>query len=358
MKTLKPKNKILSLLLLCSLGSSIALGQVSEPTTPLKTQKYNGYGLPNTKYKKIKVDLTKKKSAAQTTTTTASPSIEATPVKLVPKSSMQPDNTTINTSTTAATDKKPTPLVSFNFSYDFSYNAQMQEQADHTRGEYLLHEFTPQLKIGAYTLIGDFFYYDDIKSPSANEWFDSALVAKRNAWDLGKYFTLGPAIIVGLPLSKASREDGGIKSVIGPTLTLGLNTKNIGIEQLTLNYYIRYAKYSTEFTTKPNGDPSADYLIRQRVNIGWQFTDKFSFKGRFEYNSGYSNQGVVKNSYVHFQNFGYQITDMIGVYIAHSTGGSVFTISENAAGDVLFENDLKFYDPKASEVAVGMNLSF
>lgn len=353
MKTQKPANQIISALLLCALSSSAATAQVSESTTPLKTQKYNGYGLPNTKFKKIKVDMTKKATSNQTTATTA-PSIDAAPVSLVPKSSMQPNNTIVATAKPTADTK----LVSFNFDYDLSYNAQMQEQENHARGEYLQHEFTPQLKIGDYTVLGDFFYYDDLKSPSANEWMDSVIAAKRKPWEMGSYLTLGPGFILGLPLSKASREDAGIKYLVGPTLTLGINSKNIGLEALTLNYYVRYAKYATEFKTKPNGDPSADYLIRQRINIGWQFTDKLSFKGRFEYNSGYSNQGVVKNAYVHFENFTYQITDMVGVYIAHSTGGNVYSITENAAGDITFENDLKFYDPKVSEIALGTTLSF
>lgn len=355
MKAKSQKNKILSVILLGSLSSSLAFSQVNTPTqttAPIKTQKYNGYGLPNTKFKKIKVDMTKKTKEDQKK---LAPSIVADPAQIPAKSSQQPNNVaTVATPTKVAEEK----FVSFNFDYDLSYNAQMQEQENHVRGEYLLHEFTPQLKISDYTLMGDFFYYDDIKSPSANEWYDSAIVLKRKPWDLGKYLTLAPGVILGLPLQKASREDGGIKYSIGPTLTLGLNTKNMGMPAFTLNYYLRYAKYTTEFTTKPNGDPSADYLIRQRVNFGYQFTEKFSFKARFEYNSGYSNQGVVKNSYVHFENFGYQITEVIGVYIAHSTGSSVYSISENAAGDILFENDLKFYDPKVSEIALGVTLSF
>lgn len=353
MKTKKPTNSIISVLLLCTLSSTAALAQVSEPTTPLKTQKYNGYGLPNTKFKKIKVDLTKKKNGTPTTATMA-PSIEATPVKLVPKSSMQPDNT-IMAAAKPAPEKK---LVKLSMDYDLSYNAQMQTQENNARDEYLVHELMPKITIDNYSIMGDFLYRDDRKDTSANEWQDSAVVLSRKSWELGRIFTLAPALTTVLPLSKKSREDAGIKYLIGPTLTLGLNTKNLGLDSFKLNYAVRYLKYQTEFKTKPNGDPSGESQIRQRVTAIYQFTDKFSATGVFDYKSGYSTENTIRNSYWHAEVLGYQITDMFALYIAHSTGGSVYSISENAVGYVLFENDLKFYDPKASEIAIGTTISF
>lgn len=353
-----PKNQILSLLLLCSLSSSLTLAQAQQPTTTstsIKTQKYNGYGLPNTKFKKIKVDMTKKIAAPQQAQTT--PSIEAASVKLTPKYSLAAaDTTTAATSTTTTTAAKSAKPVSFNFMYGLSYNAQMQEQENHARGEYLQHQFMPKMKMGDFSLFGDFYYYDDIKDPSASEWWDSAVVLTYKPVEIGKYFTLGPLGALGLPLQKSSREGGGIKYSLGTTLALGLNTKNMGLEALTLNYTIGYTKYTTEFHTKPNGDPSADYRIRQRVNFGYQFTDKFSFSSRFQYDSGYSNQGVVKNAYYHFEVLEYQFTDIFAASIGHSTGSAVYSITESG-NDILFENDLKFYDPKISEIGIGISLS-
>ena len=351
MKKQKPTNQILSVLLLCALSSSAALAQVSEPTTPLKTQKYNGYGLPNTKFKKIKVDLTKKKSTTQTTAT--APSIEATPVKLVPKSSMQPDNTVV-------AQAKPTvekKIFNFSFAYDLSYSAQAQEQENHVRDEYLTHELTPKISIDNYSLLGDFFFKEDRKDTAGTEWQDSAVVLSRKSWELGRVFTLAPALNLILPLSKKSREDSGLKYMFGPTLTLGLNTKNLGLDSFKLSYALRYLKYQTEFRTKPNGDPSGDAQIRQRLTAIYQLTEKFSFTGVFDYKSGYSTEGTVRNSYWHAESFGYEFTSFFSAYVMHSTGGSVYSISENAVGDVTFENDLKFYDPKASELAVGITLS-
>lgn len=353
MKIQKLTTQIQSILLLCSLSSSVAVAQVSESTTPLKTQKYNGYGLPNTKFKKNKVDMTKKKASTQTTTTTA-PSIEAAPVNLVPKSSMQPNNTVV-TAAQPTTDKK---LVTLSMDYDLSYNAQMQEQKNHARDEYLIHELVPKVKVGDYSLLGDFLYRDDRKDTAGTEWQDSAVVLSRKSWEIGRVITLAPALNLILPLSKKSREDAGIKYLFGPTLTFALNSKNLGLDSFKLSYSLRYLKYQTEFKTKPNGDPSGDSTIRQRVMAIYNFTDKFSLTGVFDYKSTTSTESTVRNSYWHGESFRYQLTDMFAVYLAHSTGGAVYSISENAAGDVLFENDLKFYDPTASEIAIGTTISF
>ncbi len=352
MTNMNPTKKIPSVLLLCALVSSTAFAQVSEQTTPLKTQKYNGYGLPNTKFKKIKVDLTKKKTT--TDATTLAPSVEATPVKLVQKSAMQPDNTVI-TSTKTTTEKK---LVTFSVDYDLSYNAQMQHQENNARDEYLAHELMPKVKIGDYTIMGDFIYKEDQKDTAGTEWQDSAVILSRKSWEIGQFFTLGPALNLILPLSKKSREDAGIKYLFGPTLTLGLNSKNLGLNSFKLSYALRYLKYQTEFKTKPNGDPSGDTTIRQRLMAIYNITDKLSFTGVFDYKSTTSTESTVRNSYWHAEGIGYQFTDNFAMYIAHSTGGAVYSITENAAGDILFENDLKFYDPKASEIAIGTTLSF
>lgn len=340
---------ILATILLCSLSGSLVFAQTKKTTTPMKTQKYNGYGLPNTKFRKIKVDMTKKQSE-----TKASPSIATEPVTLTPKSSMQPNNVSVSAATPAAKAEK---FVKFSLDYDISYNTQAEKQADGSRSEYISHNFIPKVSIGNYNIFGDIYYNDDIKSPSANEWQDSALVVNRKAFEWGRYVTFTPAGLFVFPLQKSSREDAGIKYAFGPIGTFGLNTKNMGLDALTLNYYLAYAKYVTEFKTKPNGDPSADYRIRQRINFGYQFTDWLSFKSRFQFDSGYSNQGVVKNAYLHYEALEFQITEKISTYIMHATASGVYTISE-AGGDILFENDLKFYDPKNSELAIGLTLSF
>ncbi len=341
---------LLSLMATLQIVAPIAFAQTSSrTTTQMKTQKYNGYGLPNTKFKKVKIDLAKKKNAPN-----AEPSIAA-PVITMPKTPIQADGTTATTGPTAAA---PAKFLTFGFAYDVSYNAQAQLQEKNAREEYILDEFTPKMVIGEYTLLGVFDYIENVKNPGASEWADSSVFLSKKAWELGRVITLSPHALLILPLSKASREVVQMKYGLSAGFTLGLNTKNLGAEKLGLNYVLRYTKYTNEFDTKTNNEPVNDHQIRQRINLSYSFTEKFSFRTRFEYNSNYSAQNVVKNGYVHFEIFNYQFTENFSANIGHSAGGSVYTIRDSDAGSSAYlENDLKFYDPKTSELAVGLGFS-
>ncbi len=328
--------------------STLALAQTSQPdSVPLKTQKYNGYGLPNTKFKKVKIDLTKKKPKDQN----VEPSVSA-PLITVPKyTNGQP-------SVTAPATKPvpPTPFFSYGGGYDFSYNKQAQKQPDGTQAEYLAHEFTPRLVLGDFTILGDFIYADYLDTPSKSEWIDSPIFLSRAPFELGKAVTLGTNIFVLFPLSKDSREVVNMKSAVGAGITLGMNSKNLGVEQWVLSYQLRYTKMNNEFNTKVDGNPVTAYQIKQRINLAYNFTDAFSFKTRFEYNSNYSSQNIVRNNYIHYQVFNYQFTDHFSGNFGLSAGGNVYSIHETDS-KAYIENDLKFYDPKSSELAVGLGFS-
>ena len=344
------KTYLLGLVATLQIVATISFAQTnSRTTTQMKTQKYNGYGLPNTKFKKVKIDLSKKKNVPN-----AEPSIAA-PVITMPKTPIQADGTTATTGPTAAA---PAKFLSFGLGYDVSYNAQAQRQEKNAREEYIGSEFTPKMVIGEYTLLGDFIYIEYIKNPSTSEWIDSSLYLSKKASELGRAVTLSPHTLVIFPLSKASREDVEMKYALSAGLTLGLNSKNLGIEKFGLNYVLRYTKLTNEFETKTNHEPVTDYQFKQRVNLSYSFTDKFSFRTRFEYNSNYSAQNVVKNSYLHLEVFNYQFTDHFSANIGHTAGGTVYTIRDSEAGSSAYlENDLKFYDPKTSELSVGLGFS-
>lgn len=322
-----------------------AVGFAQVDSLPAKTQKYNGYGLPNTKFKKIKIDLSKKRPQTQ-----QFESISAPPAKINFTSMPQSNNVVTQIET-----KPEVKAVQFGFSLSSGYNRQAEKQADGSLPEYYMHELTPSLKIGEYTAMGVFYYYDDIKNPSANEWQDSVLAATKKAWNLGNYFTLAPGISLGLPLAKATREIG-LKNTLGTSLTLGLNTKNMGAAAWTLNYSLGYTKMTNEFETNPKGEPITSYRVRQRINIGYSFTDALSFQTRFQFDSATSYSNVIRNSFLHFQVLEYSFNDHVSANIGHANGAGAFIVRESET-DYYLENNIKFYDPKSSEYSIGLTLS-
>ncbi len=335
-------------LILFLLTGTAAFAQVDS--LPAKTQKYNGYGLPNTRFKKIKIDLSKKKVAPNTMETFSTPA--PTPVTTGFFSS---DSKNTNLTAQLKEKKVEPPVKLLGFILSSSYNRQGEKQKDGTLGEYYSHILNPSLQLGEFSLLGYFYYYDDIKSPGLNEWQDSVIALTKKPWELGNYFTLASGVAVTLPLSKASREIGQ-KYSIGTSLTLGLNTKNMGLPAWIFSYSVGYTKMNNEFETSPKGEPVTSYRIRQRINIGYNFTDAFSFKTRFQYDSAYAYSNVVRNAFLHFQVFGYQFNDHLGVYVGHTNGGNAFLVKESEQ-DYYLENNVKFFDPNASEYAVGIDLS-
>jgi hypothetical protein len=130
----------------------------------------------------------------------------------------------------------------------------------------------------------------------------------------------------------------------------------MGFDAVSINYSAGYAKITTDYDTKTNREPAPNYRIRQRINFGYDFTDKFNFKTRFQFDSVYSNANVVRNSFLHFQVFEYNLTDHISANIGHSNGNNAFNIVESPQ-DYKLENNVKFYDPKISEYSIGIGLS-
>ncbi len=319
-------------------ASSIAFAQTN-------TEKYNGYGVPNTKFKKIKINFNKKNDSSQ---------IEK--IKTVAPTATLPLNPQTNNLKAQIVEKKKEPLVSFSFALNSSYNIQAEKQSDGTRAEYLQHEINPLVKISDYTLQGFFYYYDDLKAPATNEWQDSFIALNKAPWNLGDYFTLAPGLALTLPLSKASREVVSSKYSVGASLALGLNTKNMGLDAFSVTYSLGYTKMYSDYETNIKNEPSTNYRIRQRLTLGYQITDALSFKTRFQYDSSYSYANVVRDAFLHFQVFEYQFTEHISANIGHANAGNSYLVKESE-NDYYLQNNVKFFDPETSEYSIGIGLS-
>jgi hypothetical protein len=212
------------------------------------------------------------------------------------------------------------------------------------------------MKISDFSIAGDFIYGDDLKDPSSNEWQDSSIAVSRKAWSLGQYLKLSPTVAIGLPLSSSTREVIRLKYVLVGGLGFGLNTKELGAENLVLSYSLSYSKMFNEFETKESGDPLTSYRIRQGVTLGYQITDALSVITISRFDSSYSYANVVRNSFQAIQAFEYKFTDHISAYIAHANGAPAYILKEGDS-DYYLESNVKLYDPKTSEYSIGINLS-
>lgn len=240
------------------------------------------------------------------------------------------------------------PGVSFGLDFMARYTAQAEAQADGTRSEYITYEFVPAIKTQDYRIraISDFVY--QVKDQTGNEWENTALEATiNNPWPMGEYFLLKPELLAALPLFRRTTD---FNSYIGARATAMLNSKNTAVPDLLLRYGLQFGKlnYKNEMS---GTDYNIDTRLRQRVHLGYQFTEALSALIYFHYDSNFLYDNSVRNAFYHETLIAYAINSHITLDVGVANGGGVFS-GENQEID-----NLKFYNEKSSEAFFSLNVS-
>jgi hypothetical protein len=274
----------------------------------------------------------------------------------VTTASSTPANTLAQPAPAAATSatevKKEDPKAKFSLALGVGYESQLKKQTDGSRSEELSYTIMPAVGYGDYTFTMLNIYSQDLRDTgTTGSFIDPNYIISRKGWTLNDYFKLSPSATVVLPMNESTKNNGLLYNVAG-ALTLGLQTKTLGMDNWGISYQLSYLRNFTQFTTNAAGDPYTAYRIRQRFNVNYQFTDKFSLATRLQIDSNYSavEANVVKNSFLHYQTFAYAITDNLEVSVGHTNAGPMLIGSQ-------YENNLKFTDEKSSVYSVGLDLS-
>ena len=255
------------------------------------------------------------------------------------------------TSTVAAPKKEEPPSLKYSLSYESGYSMQAQTQPDGTRSSSISHSFTPGLAYGEYKATVSFAYEQDVLDSQANGFADPTFAFSKKAWTLGDYLKLGPSATLTLPMTNASKNEVGLMYNIVGALGLSLNTKTLGMDKLSLSYQLAAGKTFTNYDTNAKtNNPSASHKFRNRLSVGYSITDSISFFNMFDFNSSYTVNGVVTNSFFSLQSFGYSINDIVSVSFAHSNGGAYLKTGT-------YENNLKFFDSENSTYSLGLEVA-
>ncbi|MBC7743295.1 MAG: hypothetical protein H7061_13945 [Bdellovibrionaceae bacterium] len=284
-------------------------------------QKYNGYGLPNTQFKKINLE--------------AKPNRPQGASRSEPQP-MEPKKEGLGYS--LALDISPT------------YSIQGEKQTDGSQSQFMYYELNPKIEFTTYKIVGAFFYNQNLIDAKDHDWDDSALNLTRKSFEPFTYLLITPFLSYGLPLSKKSREVALLTSTLGTSFVFGLNSKAWGSPELTLNYSLGYTKMFSKSNTNAKGESNVDFRIRQRVNFGYALTDAVSFKMRFEFNSLYNYSNEISNAFLHYEQIEYKFNDYFGMNLGHTNSGGLFNPET-------YENNLKAYDSKSSEFYLGCTVS-
>jgi opacity protein-like surface antigen len=240
--------------------------------------------------------------------------------------------------------------VNFSMIFGARYSTQAEKQPDGTRAEYITYEFIPTLKTEDYRIrfISDFYY--QVKDQSGNEWENTVFEATINKpWSLSHYVDLKPDLILALPLFKRS---GDFKHFYGARMTAILNSKNADIPDLILKYGLQYGKFDFKQETKADGSYNIDSRLRQRVHLGYKFTDALTGMIYFHFDSNFLLDNTVRNTYFHETSLEYAFNDMFSANVGITNGGGLYK------GEFQEQDNLNFYDKNTTEAFGGVIFNF
>jgi hypothetical protein len=215
---------------------------------------------------------------------------------------------------------------------------------------YLYNEFNLYVDFGSYKVVGYFYHYYVPSEPSESDWEDAQINVNKKAIGFGDNFLLTPFLTAGIPMSRGSKENT-VQYSLGGSLNLALNTTALDIPELKLNYSLGYLKYFVGEELNSKGDPNISYRIRQRINFSYYFTEKISIFSRFQFDSFFDLDGEVNNSFLHYENLCYDLTENYSVYIGHYNANTLYH-------EETYESNLKIYDNSTSEFTLGGSFNF
>jgi hypothetical protein len=255
------------------------------------------------------------------------------------------------TSTTEVKKAEEAPSLKFSLDLGFGYNLGAETQDDGTRSESMDYSFIPGMSYGVYKASVFELYEQDLKDTASNGSFiDPAFSFSRSSFELNKYFKLGPALSLTLPMSDSSKNSTELLYQAGGSLGLYLQTKQLGLDNWDIGYYIGYVRNFTKYATSASGDPVTMQRIRQRINVGYKLTEKLSIKTRFQFDSKYSSEGIVRNDFLHYENLVYDINGTLSFSFGHSYSNSLLD-------GTTYESNLHFYDKKKSQYTAELDVS-
>ena len=351
------KQKLLVLFILFFQVASQAQDSGSSTASNLSPlEKYNGYGLPNSKFMKVSQNKTDDSAASEN-----KKNVKPTQKKLEKKqdgnedeflsaSSQRSNSNLIRKDTVSKKEDSP---FKFFLEVDISYSIMLDKKnEDGTHPEYGGVGFAPAFKFYDYKISGLFNYNYDLHQPDiGNDWDDGQFSLSRKGWELGSYFKIGPTATLDLPFSKESRVNRTMKYILSGGFNLALNSKNAGVENVTLSYAASYGYFSNEYTTRADGiTPTSKYRYLQILTTGYKI-GAVDLLGMFYYTSNYSYDDVVRNSFKHIESISYTFPNKIILSIMHVNKGPMMKAKT-------YENNLEFYDKETSTLVLDLATAF
>lgn len=256
----------------------------------------------------------------------------------------------INTSASKAKKSNIEEGLSYKVTLGAKTTAQAETQSDGSRSQNIEYTITPEMSFSDYTLMTSLSYTQELLESKKSEMSDIPLILNRKDWKFD-YVGIAPEGFILFPVKEKTRDVVQLKYTLGITMNLNLDLQQmLSWDSARISYSLGYAKSVTDYSTSTKGDPNIDYRIRQRLNYSYKFSDEWSLKFRFQFDSNYGTDDELKNAFTHFQSVEYAYSKKLKFSAGHSNSDSLYHKET-------YESNLKLYDSSTSELFFGVSYS-
>ena len=137
--------------------------------------------------------------------------------------------------------------------------------------------------------------------------------------------TLAPFFSVGLPISKAHKEQS-YRGGLSPGLRLSLGEDLLPSKRLSVGIGLKVSRNFYSFEQSVSGKSNSQYSSSQSLDVGYQLPADFSLSLNLSHFNSWTFQGNPGESFSHSEELGYKLSKSFALALGHQFGSPAASI--------------------------------
>lgn len=171
----------------------------------------------------------------------------------------------------------------------------------------------------------------------------SQIRVTHKTYDLNQYVKSMLGVRYTVPNNTSSFNKSSLRGAVLLENTFSLNTAALDMAKVSISYQPRITSYVHQYTTQATGTLNSKWQFQNRIDVGYNLSDKWSLSGLFIHNVNRSYNGVRKASFYLGEAVAYKATDKLILAAGHSNEADV--LASNGA-----DSNLNVFDKKTSYI--------
>ena len=210
-------------------------------------------------------------------------------------------------------------------------------------------EFIPTYKWMSNQTILYVSYSQDARNSDNTDIGDILLINAFKPWNFS-WFKIIPSVVGVIPESKDSRDNKNMDGGIGGKLTFAIQEKRL-IPGFYFKTGVSLSRYFNRYDTAiDDGTSNTQYSSWQSLQTGYS-KSIFSFDVEFDHIDGWDYNGVLHESFWHYEELTAAIGDHYGFTLGHTNSGSAL----RADG---YSSNIRFIDENSSMVYAKLSMQY